>query len=337
MEADVATTADTTANGENPKEEVALKHLYEQSTQYKYWRYTQAALDEIRRKANKEAIAAIAQGKPVDHLPENPGFPTVDEEQALLGFYERKIVQIFKYWKLPSNVMATAIVYMKRFFLENTVMDYHPKAVMMTCMFLARKTENFLMTIGDFSTAIKSSPAAILNLEFLVCKSLRFQFTAVTDNMEKLQKVYDKAVDLIDTLLYTDLCFLYQPSQIALAAMKIACRLESYDFEKYINYKFKANEATAQLYNDKLLPILLDIEKVMETDPRCKEVKKAVVAEIDKRLMLCEDPARKPGSAIYGKLKRPEPSAEDDDDDDDKDEERPEKRAKLGNDSSTED
>ncbi|KAK3827596.1 MAG: cyclin-like protein [Benniella sp.] len=333
MEADVATTADTTANGDNPKEEVALKHLYEQSTQYKYWRYTQAALDEIRRKANKEAIAvigenikeereqaghrlhsAIAQGKPVDHLPENPGFPTVDEEQALLGFYERKIVQIFKYWKLPSNVMATAIVYMKRFFLENTVMDYHPKAVMMTCMFLARKTENFLMTIGDFSTAIKSSPAAILNLEFLVCKSLRFQFTvhhpyrpclgffydmqAVADNMEKLQKVYDKAVDLIDTLLYTDLCFLYQPSQIALAAMKIACRLESYDFEKYVNYKFKANETTAQMYNDKLLPVLLDIEKVMETDPRCKEVKKAVVAEIDKRLMLCEDPARKPGSAM---------------------------------------
>jgi len=53
--------------------------------------------------------------------------------------------------------------------------------------------------------------------------------------MEKLQKVYDKAVDLIDTLLYTDLCFLYQPSQIALAAMKIACRQESYDFEKYVS------------------------------------------------------------------------------------------------------
>jgi hypothetical protein len=53
------------------------------------------------------------------------------------------------------------------------------------------------------------------------------------------------------------------------------------------------------MYNDKLLPVLQDIETVMETDPRCKEVKKAVVAEIDKRLMLCEDPARKPGSAMY--------------------------------------
>lgn len=67
---------------------------------------------------------------------------------------------------------------------------------------------------------------------------------------------------------------------------------------RYVNYKFKANESTAQMYNDTLLPILQDIEKVMETDPRCKEVKKAVVAEIDKRLMLCEDPAKKPGSAM---------------------------------------
>jgi hypothetical protein len=61
MEADVAAMTDATANGENPKEEVALKHLYEQSTQYKYWRYTQAALDEIRRKANKEAVAVIGE------------------------------------------------------------------------------------------------------------------------------------------------------------------------------------------------------------------------------------------------------------------------------------
>ncbi|KAG0224472.1 cyclin-like protein [Mortierella sp. GBAus27b] len=355
---------DATTDGEDIKQEVALKQLYEQSTQYKYWRYTQGALDELRNKANTAAIATIndnikeereqriAQGVSVGTLPDNPSFPAVNEELALLSFYERKISQIFRYWKLPSNVAATAIVYMKRFYLENTVMVYHPKNVMMTCMFLARKTENFLMTIEDFSTAMKNSREPILSLEFLICKSLRFQFTvhhpyrpclgffydmqAVTDNMEKLIRVYDEAIQLIDSSLFSDLCFLYQPSQIALAAMKMACAQESYDFEKYVKYKFKANESTSQKYNETLLPILQDIERILKEDTRCKGVEKAVVAEIDKRLGQCEDPAKKPDSLIYGKRKRPEPSPDDDDDDDDKNEDRADKRMKLDNDSSPE-
>jgi hypothetical protein len=66
-------------------------------------------------------------------------------------------------------------------------------------MFLARKTENFLMTIGDFSTAIKSSPAAILNLEFLVCKSLRFQFTVHHPYRPCLGFFYDMQVPFLSS------------------------------------------------------------------------------------------------------------------------------------------
>ncbi|KAI1308757.1 hypothetical protein EDD11_004166 [Mortierella claussenii] len=356
--------ADKNGDTAEAKKEVPLKQLYEQSTQYNHWRYTQPALDDLRTKVNQEVVATIkqniedereqrvAQGVSIDDLPENLKFLKVDEELALLGFYERKIVQIFRHWKLPSYVTATAIVYMKRFFLENTVMDYHPKDVMLTCMFLARKTENFLMTIDDFSTALKSPPESILNLEFLICKNLRFHFTVhhpyrpclgffydmqpVTENMERLQKVYEAALKLIDTSLYTDLCFLYQPSQIALAAMRIASKDESYDFERYANYKFKATESAAQKYNETLLPILESIESVLKGDPRCVDVEKAVVTEIDKRLRMCKDPAKNPDSLIYGKRKRTESNGDDGDDDDDKDDDRPDKRTKLDDDSSPE-
>ncbi|KAI7821009.1 cyclin-like protein [Gamsiella multidivaricata] len=318
--------SDSTTDNSDAKKEVSLKQLYEQSTQYNHWRYTQSALDELRSKANQEVIAIIrenireereqriAQGLTVDDLPQDLNFLTVEEELALLGFYQRRIVQIFRYWKLPSYVTATAIVYMKRFFLENTIMDYHPKDVMLTCMFLARKTENFLMTIDDFSSVFKSGADPILNLEFLVCKNLRFHFAvhhpyrpclgffydmqAVTDNMEKLQKVYEVALKLIDTSLYTDLCFLYQPSQIALAAMRIAAKDESYDFERYANYKFKSNESATQKYNETLLPILQEIERVLSEDPRCIEVDKVVATGIDERLKLCKDPARNPDSLM---------------------------------------
>ena len=41
------------------KEVPTMKQLYEQSTQYNHWRYTQAALDEMRNKVNTEAAANI--------------------------------------------------------------------------------------------------------------------------------------------------------------------------------------------------------------------------------------------------------------------------------------
>ncbi|KAG0321310.1 hypothetical protein BG000_003283 [Podila horticola] len=335
---------------ETEVKKTALKNLYEQSTQYSHWRFTQSGLSERRSKMNQEAIAAIQtniqeerslrsqQGHSVDDLPTDLNFPTVDEELALLGFYERKIVQIFRFWKLPSYATATAIAYMKRFFLENTAMDYHPKDVMLTCMFLARKTENFLMSIEDFFAVLKSSAnsaESILNLEFLVCKNIRFHFTihhpyrpclgffydmqAVTDNIEKLQKVYEVALKMIDTSLYTDLCFLYQPSQIALAALRIACKEESYDFERYAAYKFKSTEAAAKTYEEVLLPILVSIDQILKQDSRCTEVEKAVASDIDRRLKLCKDPAKDPDSLLFKQRKRTEQEEDDDDDDDDDD------------------
>ncbi|KAG0049313.1 hypothetical protein BGZ83_005883 [Gryganskiella cystojenkinii] len=343
----------------------SMKQLYEQSTQYNHWRYTQEALDGIRNRVNKEAESniraniaeerALREEKNLDvnDLPgDDKEYLRVDEELALLGFYERKIGPIFKHWKLPSYVFATAVAYMKRFYLENTVVDYHPKDVMLACMFLARKTENFLMTIEDFFTSVpKCNPRDILDLEFLICKNLRFHFTvhhpyraclgfffdmqAVTDSQEKLQKVYETALKLIDNSLHTDLCFLYQPSQIALAALRIACKEESYDFEKYADYKFKASESAAQKYNEVLFPILLSIENVMQTDPRCVMVEKEAAKEIHKNLKMWDDPAKNPDSLLH--LKKTKQELNDDDDDDDEgDDDTPAKRAKLGDDSSPE-
>ncbi|KAG0341978.1 hypothetical protein BG004_005798 [Podila humilis] len=341
-----------TAENENEVKKEVLKNLYEQSTQYNHWRFTQAQLSERRSRMRQEAIDVIQtnieeekklrnqNGLSTSDLPTNLNFLSVDEELALIGFYERKIVQIFRFWKLPSYATATSIAYMKRFFLENTPMEYHPKDVMLTCMFLARKTENFLMSIEDFYTVLKASAnsaESILNLEFTVCKSIHFHFTvhhpyrpclgffydmqAVTENMEKLQKVYEVALKLIDTSLYTDLCFLYQPSQIALAAMRIASREESYDFERYATYKFKATEESTKIYKEVLLPILVAIDNVLKQDPRCTDVEKTVASEIDKRLKQCKDPANDPESLLYKFRKRAE-SLEDDDDDDDDDDDR---------------
>jgi cyclin H len=67
---------------------------------------------------------------------------------------------------------------------------------------------------------------------------------------------------------------------------------------RYANYKFKSNETTAQKYTETLLPILVQIEKVLNEDPRCIEVEKSVATGIDERLKLCKDPAKNPDSLM---------------------------------------
>ncbi|KAG0231931.1 hypothetical protein BGW41_002014 [Actinomortierella wolfii] len=131
---------------ENTSGQPKKRQLFEQSTQYNHWRFTQQKLDEIRARANKDAIDAIkthieeerqlrlAQGLPVDDLETEMEFLTPSDEQSLLGYYERMIKQIYTHWKLKSEMWeydnATALVYFKRFYLENTTMDFHPKDIM---------------------------------------------------------------------------------------------------------------------------------------------------------------------------------------------------------------
>ena len=57
-------------------------------------------------------------------------FLTEDEELLLVKLYITKIVQLCGLFRFPDEVEATAISYLKRFYLKNTVMDWHPKNVM---------------------------------------------------------------------------------------------------------------------------------------------------------------------------------------------------------------
>ena len=57
-------------------------------------------------------------------------FLSADEEHLLVKYYLSKLVEICTFFRFPEEVEATAITYLKRFYLKNTVMDWHPKNVM---------------------------------------------------------------------------------------------------------------------------------------------------------------------------------------------------------------
>lgn len=48
----------------------------------------------------------------------------------LVKHYIGKVSQLCGHLHFPEEVEATAVSYLKRFYLKNTVMDWHPKNVM---------------------------------------------------------------------------------------------------------------------------------------------------------------------------------------------------------------
>jgi cyclin H len=122
--------------------------LYEASTQFRNWRYSPAQLSTIRTSLNHAAVAAIrntfeAQEVAFSNISSRrlltlivqPGssvvsFLTPEEEHILVKLYISKIAQLCGLFRFPEEVEATAVSYLKRFYLKNTVMDWHPKNVM---------------------------------------------------------------------------------------------------------------------------------------------------------------------------------------------------------------
>ena len=69
----------------------------------------------------------------------------------------------------------------QRFYLENSVMDYHPRDVMLTALYLACKVEEFNVSIAQFVGNLKGdrNKAAdlVLSYELMVVEKLHFQLT----------------------------------------------------------------------------------------------------------------------------------------------------------------
>ncbi|EOD46478.1 Cyclin [Neofusicoccum parvum] len=78
----------------------------------------------------------------------------------------------------PSCAKATAVQYVKRFYLFNSIMVYDPKKIMPTCLFLATKTEIHWTPAGELAPLMGKGMTAddILAPEYLVAQALRFTF-----------------------------------------------------------------------------------------------------------------------------------------------------------------
>lgn len=307
--------ADSAAKAADPQtnSSTVKRPLYEGSTQYKSWRYSPEQLEQVRTSLNVAAVAVIRNTFEADEpgSSEDVLFLNANEEQLLVKLYITKIPQLCGHFRFPEEVEATAISYLKRFYLKNTVMDWHPKNVMLTALFLATKTTNNPISLESYTSNIpKTSSSDVLDLEFLVSQSLNFEFAvwhahralwgiwldlqSLPDVPEDLrpQDVYDIAIKHVRASRFTDAELIYAPSQIALASLALASPVLA---ERWADSKPVAG--AAQPLSATLDPTLGSIKYVITQMGHPPDVE--AVREVDRRLKLCKNPEKVPGSKAY--------------------------------------
>lgn len=173
--------------------------VYEQTTQARRWHFTSVQLQQMRA-----AIHAAAETRVRAHrLESDADAPSPDVLLWLGRFYAGKIPGLCRAFRFPLSVDAAACAFFHRFYLRSSPLEHAPKDVMLTCIFLASKTENATLTLKEFAGRIAKGNApkrppptgsdqpppqavhaeaanavakAVLGLEFTVSQALNFEF-----------------------------------------------------------------------------------------------------------------------------------------------------------------
>ncbi|CAN8095276.1 unnamed protein product [Discula destructiva] len=170
-----------------------------------------------------------------------PEFLTPDEEEQLLRYYTVETLRAAEFCGLPTEIRATAAVFLRRFYLTHSVMTYPPTKMLKTCVFFGAKAENYYPRVKMIADKFpKTTGEEILAGEFLLCQGIRFAFDvrhpfralegAVMQLRElgvfeasKIDKAHIRAREILKfSPIVTDAYFHYTPSQIMLAALSIA-------------------------------------------------------------------------------------------------------------------
>ncbi|CAG8575093.1 24104_t:CDS:2, partial [Cetraspora pellucida] len=333
-----------------------MKELYTETSQYRNWRFSKANLQEtrennhtlaverVKKKVLEESIlqkqtldassAHSEQTESVDSprlIPVEIEYLTLEDELALCNFYETRIPPMANYFpkevienKFTDKVKATAITFAKRFYLRNTVMDYHPKEIIcvdnldknsVTCLFLAAKVEHSFVAIEEFTKVVKLPKETIFELELVVSRSLRYEYAVhhpylalfglfldmqnFIKDIPNIKLLYEKSLEFVNKSLFTDCMFIYQPSQIALATLRMAAKKDNYDLEKiYLQFKFKSDP------KEKVIELHKILDEIEDTINSHVNVNVEQAKEIDSRLHKCKNPEKNPNSAISKKRRR---------------------------------
>lgn len=211
-------------------------------------------------------------------------------------------------------LQATALTYYKRFYLNNSVMDHHPKQILVTSVYLACKVEEFNISMNQFVENVKGdrerAASLILSNELLLMQQLKYHLTVHNPyrpiegflihfkthmkGMQDSDKFRTEIEALVEKIYFTDAILLFAPSQIGLAVVvEIAQRNGLNAIEDYVNATFFKNDQT--LVNRFWEKKSTMIKMAHELSTPSKEIVRA----IEKKLEACRNQANNPDSKEY--------------------------------------
>jgi cyclin H len=215
---------------------------YRQSSQYRLWSFSPSHLQSLREKTNSLAVSHISNRlrsstPPVDPLPD---FLTPADEALLLNFYIVDLLRAAQFIELPSEIQATAAIFLRRFYVTNSIMTYPPKALVMTSIFFACKADGHYYRLQKFADKFQTTPEEVLAAEYVLCQGLRFAFDvrhpyralegAIMElrrlgdfDENRLARAHQRTREILKfSPLLTDAYFHYTPSQVMFGALSMA-------------------------------------------------------------------------------------------------------------------
>uniref|UniRef100_A0A1L8DWS4 Cyclin-H n=1 Tax=Nyssomyia neivai TaxID=330878 RepID=A0A1L8DWS4_9DIPT len=279
--------------------------MYPQSSQKKYWLFnSDQQLANLRGRHNQIYIDKCREAsKETD--PEGfqeDLFLTPDEERQLLQHYCINMKEFCKRFEptMPKAVIGSAFHYFKRFYLYNSTMAKHPKEILATCVYLACKVEEFNVSINQFIGNIKGDRVKAMDIilanELQLMQQLNYYLTIHNPyrpiegflidiktrcTLVKPDRLRIGIDEFIERTYLTDICLLYSPSQIALAAVLHAASKEQENLDHYVT------ESLFQNSKDKL-PVLIEAVRKIRSMVKMVDIpNKDVIRQIEKKLDLC--------------------------------------------------
>ncbi|KAI8371344.1 cyclin-like protein [Radiomyces spectabilis] len=160
------------------------------------------------------------------------------------------IQKLAKRLQLRQQVVATAFVYFKRFYTKNSLRSTDPTLVLVTCVYLATKIEEcpihikivtqeakhiFQVDFGGFTY----DSSKVAEFEFYLLEELEFylivwhpyrSLTQICNELGMRESGIQYAWFILNDSYRTDVCLLYPPHMIALAALYLTVVLNHADF-----------------------------------------------------------------------------------------------------------
>lgn len=186
---------------------------------------------------------------------------TLDEYQKVHIFYAHFIQTLGEYLKMRQQVIATATVYFKRFYSRTSLKSVDPLLMAPTCLFVASKVEEFgtmsnnrLLT--SCSTVCKSKFGYCLPSEFpyrinqvyecefflletMDCCLIVYHpyrpLTKYVQDMGLEETLLPFAWKIVNDSLRTNVCLIFPPYMVALAAIYMACVFQKRDCQTWFS------------------------------------------------------------------------------------------------------